>query len=119
MLLKIKTTYDDSQYALENDKSLAMKRCYNGGGESDKSLAMKRCYNGGCESDKSLAMKCCYNGGGESDNSLAIKHCYNGGDESDKSLATKAQFAFQNSVRNKMCKRSTAGESELAAVAPA
>ena len=55
----------------------------------------------------------------ESDKSLAIKRCYNGGDESDKSLATKAQFAFQDSVRNKMCKRSTAGESELAAVAPA
>ena len=65
--------------------------------ESDKSLSIKRCYNGGGESDKSLAIKRCYNGGGESDKSLAIKHCYNGGDESDKSLATKAQFVFPDS----------------------
>ena len=39
----------------ESEKSIGIKRCYNGDNESEKLLAIKRCYNDDDESDKSLA----------------------------------------------------------------
>ena len=47
--LNMKTTArsdEDDDTNDESEKSLAIKRCNNGGDESDKSLAIKRCHNG-------------------------------------------------------------------------
>ena len=44
--INMKTTEQSDEYddtSDESDKSLAIKRCYNGSGESVKSLAIKHC----------------------------------------------------------------------------